>query len=217
VNQLRTTLLWRAALQGEEPGLSREAGQLARAWLEDRASVHPEMAWLALRVAARDGDRALFDTVLAQARATEDRNERSRLLSVLGAFREPALSREALALVAGSEFDLRDTKSILLIALFTPETRASAWDFYREHFDTLASRLRSDELGGLIDDAGLLCDERRLAEAQALLGPRVERIDGGPHALARALESIRLCIESERRHQPGVLEFLRRQTRKEPE
>ncbi len=209
VKQLRMMLLGMAAIGGEDPALVQEGSRLARAWLADRKAVHPEVAWSALRVASRHGDKALFDTVLAQARAAKDRNERTRLLSQLGSFRDPALVKEALALVAGSEFDVRETNSILYAAFFTPGSRAQAWDFYRSQFDALSSRMRSDELNGLVEMVGDLCDEQRRAEAEAFLKPRVEKLEGGPRSLARALESIQLCIESERRNQPGVSEFLR--------
>ena len=209
VKQLRTMVLSRAALAGEEPALRKEGDRLARAWLADRKAVPEDVVWLALRIAARDGDRALFDTLLAQARATKDPNERTRLLGALGVFRDPALVKEALALVLGTEFDPRDTSNILASALFTPSVRDQSWAFYQEHFDTLLGRMRSDEQGWAIEMLGGFCDARLLTETEALLRPRVGRIEGGPRALERTLESIRLCIESERRQQPGVLEFLR--------
>jgi aminopeptidase N len=208
VKQTRSLLLMRAAIVGRDPVLSQEGARLARSWLVDRKSVSPEVAWTALRVAALDGDRPLFNTVLTQARAAKN-HERSRLLATLGGFRDPVLTKEALALVVGEEFDPRDTTGILYTAFYTPETRPLVWDFYRRNFDKLAGKLRSDELGGLIELVGDLCDETQRAEAEALLTPFAERIEGGPRALARALESIRLCIESDRRHQPGVREFLR--------
>ncbi|MFP2912255.1 ERAP1-like C-terminal domain-containing protein, partial [Pyxidicoccus sp. 3LFB2] len=209
VKQARTRLLELATTRGEDPVLVREANRLARSWLADRKSVHPEAVPLVLTVAARNGDRALFDTLLKQARATEDRNERSRMLTALAAFREPTLVREALALVAGTEFDPRDTRPILTGAFMMPETRELAWAFYREHFDTLAGRVRSDELGWLIGLVGNLCDEQRGAEVDALLEPRVSKLENAPRALARARESIRLCAESDRLHRQGVQTFLR--------
>ncbi|MFY0562954.1 ERAP1-like C-terminal domain-containing protein [Archangium lansingense] len=209
VKQLRSALLGVAAVGGQDPALIQEGSRLARAFLADRKAVHPEVAWTAVRVAARSGDRALFDTLLAQARTAKDRNERVRLLSTLGAFRDPALVKEALALVAGDEFDVRETTSILYQAFFSAESREQAWDFYRQNFDALSSRMRSDELNGLIGMVGDLCDEQRRAEAEAFLRSRVEKIEGGPRSLARSLESIQLCMESERRNQPGVREFLR--------
>ncbi|MBZ4415069.1 M1 family metallopeptidase [Myxococcus sp. RHSTA-1-4] len=209
VKQARSRLLELATTRGEDPLLVREAGRLARAWLADRKAVHPEAVPLVLAVAARNGDRALFDALLAEARKAEDRNERVRMLTALSSFREPALVREALALVAGSELDMRDTRPILIGAFSMPETRGLAWAFYREHFDTLAGRLRSDELSGFIGLVGSLCDEQRLAEVEDFLGPRVSRLENAPRALARARESIRLCAESDRLHRQGVQSFLR--------
>ena len=129
----------------------------------------------------------------------------------LGFFRDPALSRRALALVAGDEFDVRETQGILRVALSRPETRGVAWAFYREHFDGLAARLRSDDVGHLIDLVGVLCDATQRAEAEALLGPRVKQLEGGQRALTRALESIQLCLEADARHGQSVQEFLRAQ------
>ncbi|WP_093523189.1 M1 family metallopeptidase [Stigmatella erecta] len=209
VKQMRGMLLFRAAVTGEDPALGEEAGRLARAWLADRKSVPAESASLALAVAVRQGDRALFQQVLAQARATQEPAERARLLGTLGGFQEPALLQEAFALVTGSEFDVRDTVNILMRAFYSPETRPLAWAFYQQHFDALAAKMRSDELGGFIGVVSLFCDETRRAEAEALLSPRVAQIEGGTRVLSRELESIRLCIESKRRHQPSVREFLR--------
>jgi aminopeptidase N len=208
VKQTRMMLLGRAVMGGEDPALSEEAGRLARAWLADRKGVPAESAHLALFVAVRHGDRALFDQVLAQARASQEPAERTRLLSTLGGFEDPALLQEAFALVTGTEFDVRDTVNILMRALYSPETRSLAWAFYQQHFDALAAKMRSDELGWFIGTVGVFCDEERRAEVDALLSPRVARIEGGPRALARELESIRLCIESKRRHQSSVVEFL---------
>jgi aminopeptidase N len=209
VKQDRSRLLDLATTQGEDPALVREGIRLARAWLADRKSVHPEAVSLALTVAARHGDRALYDTLLAAARKTEDRNERSRMLTALASFRDPALVRESLALVAGTEMDPRDTKPLLTGAFMMPETRELAWAFYRENFDALAGRLRSDELAWLVALVGNLCDEQRGAEVDALLGPRVSKLENAPRALARARESIRLCAESDRLHRQSVRDFLR--------
>jgi aminopeptidase N len=209
--KLRLVLPAVASVDGEDPTLEREARRLAHAWLKDRKAVKADVAQVALHVAARKGDASLFDAVLAEARRTQDRRERGELLLALGFFTEPALSQRALALVAGSEFDVRETQGILRVALSRPETRGGAWAFYREHFDGFAARLRTDELGRLIEQVGVLCDATQRAEAEALLGPRVKQVEGGPRALARALESIQLCVEADARHGPSVRELLRTQ------
>ncbi|WP_224365618.1 M1 family metallopeptidase [Hyalangium versicolor] len=209
VKELRWQLLSLAAGMGQDPALSQEAGRLAKAWLADRKAVDLELARPALQIAVRKGDTNLFEQILAQARKEQDRNERAELLGLLGGFQDPALAKRALTLVAGDEFDVRDTQRILQGALYRPETRALAWEFYQQNFDKFASRLRSDEVGRLIGITRVFCEESQRAEAEALLKPRVAQIEGGPRELTRSLEAIRVCVESERRNQPSVLEFLR--------
>ncbi|NPC81960.1 M1 family metallopeptidase, partial [Pyxidicoccus fallax] len=209
LKQTRSRLLELSTLTGEDPTLVREASRLARAWLADRKAVNPEAVPLVLGVAARNGDRALFDALLAGARKAEDRNERARLIAAISNFREPALVREALALVVGNELDIRDTRPLLIGAFSMPETRELAWAFYREHFDALAQKLRSDELAWFIGLVGNLCGEQQLAEVESFLGPRVAKLENAPRALARARESIQLCTESDRLHRQGVQSFLR--------
>ncbi|WP_043709116.1 M1 family metallopeptidase [Corallococcus macrosporus] len=210
VKAQRPGLLSLAALRGEDPVLVREANRLVKAWLADRKAVHPEAVPLALVVAARNGDKAFFDTLVARARATEDRTERSRIFTTLGAFRDPALVREALALVTGSEFDVRDTRPILTGFITVAQTRALAWAFLQEHFDALASRMRSDEVAGLIGLVGTLCDDASAAEAEAFLGPRAAKLDNAPQALTEALESIRLCAASASMNAQSVRDFLKK-------
>ncbi|GHG68438.1 M1 family metallopeptidase [Comamonas sp. JC664] len=210
VKSSRPRLLALAALQGQDPALVREANRLVKAWLVDRKAVHPEAVSLALTVAARNGDKAFFDTLLARARATEDRTERSRVFGTLGGFRDPALMREALALVVGNEFDVRDTRPILMGAFTKAETRALAWAFYQEHFDALASRMRSDEVASLIGLTGTLCSEQSANEVEAFLTPRIAKLDNASHALATTLESIRLCGASARLNEQSVRDFLKK-------
>ncbi|NTX05130.1 M1 family metallopeptidase [Myxococcus sp. CA040A] len=209
LKQTRSLHLALATMTGHHPALVREAQGLATQWLAKRDSVDPEAVPLVLSVAARNADRALHDTLLARARKAEDRNERSQMINVLASFRDPALVKENLTL-AMTEFDVRDARPLFAGAFSEPETREVAWSFYREHFDTLATRVRSDELGWLIAMTGSLCDDKHRAELESFLGPRVDKLEGAPRAYARALESIRLCVESDRLQLESVRSFLRR-------
>ncbi|MET0403964.1 MAG: M1 family metallopeptidase [Cystobacter sp.] len=206
---LRHELLQRAVLVGEEPVLKREARALAEAWLADRSRVDAEAGYQALQVAVREGDAALFDAILTQAKQTRNPTERGSLLGTLGDFREPALVDRALALVTADTFDARDTVGILSTALSSPEGRAPAWRFYQEHFDLLAGQMRSDEANRLLSVVGSFCDDTLRAEAEGFLMPRVSRIEGGESTLRRALESIRLCVASNHKQLPGVVDFLK--------
>ncbi|ACL63706.1 Peptidase M1 membrane alanine aminopeptidase [Anaeromyxobacter dehalogenans 2CP-1] len=208
---LRRLVVPAVADEGEDAALAGEAAALARRWLADRRSVPAEAAWPALEVAARTGDAALFDRILAAARASRDRTVRARLLAFLGRFERPALADRALGLVASGEEDLRDTSGILRAALAGRETRWRAWALLRGRWDALAPRLRSDEASWLVAQAaGLACDPGRAAEVAAFLRPRAEAFDGAPAALARALEEAGACRAARARNGPAVARFLAR-------
>lgn len=208
---LRRLVVPRVAGEGEEPALAAEAARLARRWLADRRAVPAEAAWPALEVAARTGDAALFDRVLAAARGAKDRTDRARLLAVLGRFEAPALADRALALVGSGAEDLRDTAGLLRAALAGRETRWRAWSLLVARWDALAPRLRGDEGGWLVAQAAALaCDSERAAEVAAFLRPRATAFDGAPQALARALEDAGACRAARARNGAAVTRFLAR-------
>ncbi|HET9554468.1 MAG TPA: M1 family metallopeptidase, partial [Anaeromyxobacteraceae bacterium] len=146
---LRRRLLPLVAGEGEEAVLAGEALALARRWLGDRKQVPAEVAWPALAVAAIHGDRDLAERIRAEALKTGDREEKARLLALLGTFRDGGVAAEALGLVDRGD-DLRDTIGILRAALAGRETREAAWGWLKGRWEALAPRLRSDEGGWLV-------------------------------------------------------------------
>ncbi len=211
VRQLRSRLVPHAAIYGEEATLSAEARRLALAWLADRKAVDPDLTWSLLSVATYGGDRSLFDRLLAEARHSKDREEQRKLFWALGNFRDPALVKDALALLLENDLDLRESVTILWGLFGRRSTQDAAWAFVREHFDRLAARGRSDETAGLVGGiVSRFCDVDSRREAAAFFEPRVARIDGAALPLANALETVDACVAEERRNAAAVAEFLRR-------
>jgi aminopeptidase N len=210
MRQLRERLVPHVATYGEEAALRVEARRRALAWLDDRRTLDPDLTSRVLDVAALQGDRSLYERLLAEARRTSDRDEQRKLLLALGSFRDPALGAEALALLLRDDFDLRESLSILWAAADHRETQDVAWRFVQDNFDRLAARARSDEaawlVGGIVSG---FCDAERRREAAAFFEPRVARIDGASLALANALETVDACVAEEARNASAVAEFLR--------
>jgi len=210
LRQLRQRLVPLVATYGEDPLLRSEGRRRALGWLEDRRSADPDLTWGLLGVAAFDGDRSVYDRLLAEARRTSDRQEQSKLLWALGSFRDPAISTQALGLILHDEFDVRESLGILWGAASHRETQDAAWAFVRESFDRLAARMRGDETSWLISGVvSRFCDEDRRREAAAFFQARSASIDGAPLALANALETVDVCIAEERRNAAGIAELLK--------
>jgi aminopeptidase N len=220
---LRHALVTQVSAEGQEPALMKEATRLARAWLDDRKAVPAEAAGGVLEAAARNGDAKLFERILAEAARSGDRTERARLLSALGEFRDPALARRALTLLAPpaagagaggqgpATYDLRDTLPILHRTLATAETRDVAWKFLTTHWDDVAGRVRDDEGQWLLVEAAhVACAAGKRETVRAFVVPRAERFEGAPRAVARALEGADACAAARKRNGPAVKAFLAR-------
>ncbi len=208
---LRDELVPFAAVEGEEAGLAGEAAALARRWLSDRRTIPAEVAGRALAIAARFGNRALFDRTLEVARTAEERRDRAIALDALGLFRDPALVREALGLGPGPALDQDDTLRVLEEALGSREGREPAWELLRDRFAALAEKMRSDEVNDLLSAVGkAFCDLERRRQVAEALETKVQAIDGAPLALARALDEIDACAASRRRDAAGISRFLAR-------
>ena len=208
--ELRPQIVLAVAVDGRDATLTAEAKGLAEQWLARREGVDPDLVNPVLGVAAAHADRAWFDRCVAEARKTTDQNDRRRILTSLGNLRDPALASDALALLLGDSFDLRDTRGLLWGALGHRETREMAYGWVKAHYDALVPRMRDDEKSWLMAIPSTFCDEAHRSDAKAFFGPRAEKIGGGPRELEKSLERCGLCIDAQRRNRAGVEVFLKK-------
>ena len=209
--ELRPQLLSLVAGDGNDKPLVAEATKLAWKWLDDRTTVDATVSSAVLHVAARYGDQKLFDRIHAEAKKVTDRAERSRILGALGAFTDPKIAPQALALVLTDEFDLREAGGLTRGAMADPRTRMIAYAFMKEHFDEISAKLPPAYRAYMAYFALPLCDEAMKPELEAFLKPRIEKLDRGPIALAQAMEALSLCAANRKAQTPAVEAFLAKQ------
>ena len=204
--------LLRRALIGfaapEDPKLVAEARRLALAWIGDRHAVDPGLVDTVLVVAARTGDVALFDAMLAEARATADRLDRRNLMVALLSFTDPVLARRGQALLLDPGFDIRELTTAMRDAHRANPPRRATHEFIAANFDAFAGRVSRDTPGGWPMYAERLCTEKDRADVEAFWRDRAAQFVGAERNLAQALESIQLCTRLRAEQQKGVAAFL---------
>jgi alanyl aminopeptidase len=208
--QLRPTLLALVAGTGRDPELIKQATALAWKWLDDHKAVEPELVGAVIGVAARHGDQKLFDRMLADAKKTQDRIERGRLLGAMGAFIEPKLTSQAMAIILTDQFDLREAMGLLQGGFSNPATRATAYKFIVDNYEAISNKLPELYRPYMAFTLVALCDDSRKAEAEKFFRPRIEKLDGGPRVLEQALEQLSLCSAAKQAQTPGVVAFLKK-------
>ncbi|HWU89133.1 MAG TPA: ERAP1-like C-terminal domain-containing protein, partial [Kofleriaceae bacterium] len=170
----------------------------------------PELVGAVLGVAARHGDQKLFDRLLADAKRTQDRIERERLLGTMGAFIDPKITTQAMALILSDQFDLREGVGLMQGGFANRATRPTAYKFVVDNYDAISNKLPEPYRPYLAFTVVALCDDDRKAEAEKFFRPRIEKLDGGPRVVAQALEQLSLCSAAKKAQTPGVVAFLKK-------
>ena len=211
---LRQRVLGFLSGTARDAAVRREATKRGRAYLglggDEKLhpeAVDPELTSLALVVTVEDGDAALFDGILARLATTEDQVVRGRLLGALGAFRAPALAARARDLVLDPRVRVGETLSTVWQQLGDPRTRDAAWAWVSAHIDEVIAKVSAARGGFLPYLGGSYCDEKHLAEVDALFAPRVGKLDGGPRILSSVEESMKLCIARRAAQEKSTREF----------
>ena len=189
-------LLRRALLRivaPEDPKLAAEARRLALAWINDRRAIDPGLVEVVLMSAARSGDAAMFDAMLAEAKATNDRLDRRYLMMALFAFTDPALAQRGMDLLLDPAFDVRESWTALYFGRYWNPARRTANDYIMANFDALAKRVGRDTPGGWPVYADGLCSTADESALTTFWRDRAKDYAGAEHHVAEAIESIRIC------------------------
>jgi alanyl aminopeptidase len=197
------------ANQAEDPQAIAVAKKLALAWLDDHKAVDPDMVGVVLSVAARNGDRDLFDRMRAAAKNETNENFRENLIFCLGLFQDPEIIRTALPIALSGEFDVRESLGILFAPSERRQTRDFAYDYVKQNWDLLVAKLPTDTGAYVPYVAAGYCEAEHRKDAESFFTGRSTKFTGGPRILAQVLEGIDLCIAYKNAQEASATEFLK--------
>ena len=209
VRILRPTLLRLLGDEGGELQLRTEAQKLALRWMADHKTTSPELAGTALYLAALDADALLLDKLHAAAGAETDRNERQRLLSAMGAVRDPELAQKNFALFLTDAFDSREALTLLGGAGDDPRTLDALWEFMQKNWDAIVARLPKDGAARLPFFVDGYCDAEHAAALGEFFRPKLKDQSGMDRALAQATEQVRQCAAFKAKQGPALSAYLK--------
>ncbi len=198
-----------AAVAAKDPVLAKQAEVLFETWLAKRTGIADDLVPLVLALVVERGGAVRFDQVLAETKKPRDRIELTRLLTALGATRDPVLARRAFELVRSKDLDLRDSQPLLERLLATREVRMQTFGLVEQHIDELLGRMRNDEASWFLTAlAGAPCDPALRARVTVLVTPRAAKVGGAKAPVERGLEQADQCIAAMTRQLPALKKFL---------
>jgi len=205
---LRKTLLAGLAELGRDAWARDESQRLANAWLADPKSVSADLAEVALAAAARDGDSALFDRIVARAQHADVPEVRVMAVTALAAFERPELVKRTLDFALDGTLKPAELRYVFPPLFERPATAGVTLDWLKAHFAELEKSLPTFVVGRFPWVAAGLCDRKRVAEAGDFFGGRLAHIEGADKHLAQAVEAGNLCAALRDRQGPAAVHAL---------
>lgn len=205
---LRPRVLRAVGDAGADRELRAEARRRTEAFLADPKAVSSDMLPTVLRLAAIDGDVALFDRLVAAANSQKDRRMRQQILRSLGAFRDPAAIDKALGMILNGQFDIREVAWVYFGLSGDRSSRDKVLPWIEKNYDQLVAAMPEQYSAALIYTAVSFCDAAHREEVKSFFEPRAAKLTGGPNNVERGLDIIDVCIGRKAALGKGVEEFL---------
>jgi len=174
---------------GRASRVLQEASERCRAYLGNRRAIDPDLADVAVALAATVGDSSLHDRFREACRKADTPQEARRFLLALGDFREPELIARTLDLSLTEEVATQDVVFLLVRLFSNPEAAAQTWEFVQRRWSDLRERMPSLLAGRLISATPALGTASHAREVERFF--RRNRVPSGARALDQALERFR--------------------------
>lgn len=189
-----------------DPEAVAEARKIAQAYIKDPASVEGTIIGPALRVAAANGDAALYDQFATGMEHAHNVDEYYHFLYALISFRRPELAKRTLALIDQGKIRQQDYAGMLSGLLVEPPAREITWDYLKAHWDSLADKVATFGGRGAVSALAGFCSAEMRDDIQQFF--TIHRAPGAERAVRQSLERINSCIEFKQMQGGNMQKFL---------
>src|SRR5262249_1331466 len=109
------------------------------------------------------------------------------------------------------DFTIHDTRGIIQGGFQNRTSRPIAYEFVKSHYDAIVDKLPSQFRPYIAFIIAAMCDESKKPEFDSFFKPRIEKLAGGPRAIAPATEQLQVCAAAKKAETAGVDAFLKNQ------
>jgi aminopeptidase N len=204
---LRARLIRTLGDFGDEAVLT-EARRRFDAFLQNPASLAPNLRDPVTHLIGHGADRATYQTLLELGRKSTNTEERVRYYSALAAALDPALARETLAIALTEELPA-DLGRRLITWVADGEHPELALDFVKSNFETLATKHGSSFRNTFVSNLMANFSDPARAEELKQFAPAYET-SGGRIMAERTRERILADAEFVAEQMPAIDEWVRR-------
>lgn len=202
----RAEILRIVGVIGESSDVLAEATVRCLRYLEDRASLAPDLCDVVVGLAAMCGGPSIYDAFHIAMRKAATPQEQKRFLLALADFGQPELIDRTLALCLGDEVGSQDVAFVLIRLLENRHARERTWAFIRRRWSTLKRHLPPALGNRLIQATPALLTRDHRREVAAFF--RAHPLPASDRAVRQALERFDWYAGFRRRVGPELVAYL---------
>ncbi len=208
MRERRADLLTLMGLIGRDP----KAIAFARDLLDKSLKSEPvdrTMMIAAIPIAARDGDAALYDAIVAHFPQIKTPEEGLFFGQALCFFSDPALLTRTMKFAISPMMRSQDAPQVFGAVLGNPAGRQVAWNFIRDNWTEVSAKLSNYSDSNLVGGAGVFCDASKREEVQSFFTG--QKVPASDRTLKLTLEQIDGCIDLRTHQEPNLQTWLQKQ------
>jgi hypothetical protein len=193
---LRESVLHVMGALGEDVAVLAEADKLARKWLAAPGAadgVPSDVARIALPLAAKRGDVALWQQMVAVLKAPPTPEVRVMALSGLIGFDDRALTERTLGLVLDGTIKPQDLRYLFPALGMRRATRDMTLAWIQAHLEDVVPKIPPAAVGRLVATVTGLCDAERVRAFETFMTARTAKLEGVEKDLRQSVEAALRC------------------------
>jgi aminopeptidase N/puromycin-sensitive aminopeptidase len=203
---LRSLLFSVLGYYGKDPGVLKQAAEIAKKYVNNPASVDPTLGQTALGIAARNGDVALFDRLQNLYETSNDPGIQDRSLRLLAEFENPSLVQRSLDFAASGKVRNQDAAIQFSMSLQITANREQAWNYVKTHWDKVQAQLTTAMGGYLVEATGSFCSAEARDDVQDFFS--THKVAASDRSLKHAIDRINGCIEFRSLQEPNLKKWI---------
>jgi aminopeptidase N len=172
-------------------------------------SLDSQLADSAVRVAAANGDAALYNRVLEASKDPNDPGLQSQALRTLTRFRDPALVTRTLDYDVSGQVRNQDSWIVLADLLRQSETQDQTWDYIKNNWEKVHAQFTTNSGVRVVNATGYFCTAERRDDVTSFFA--THKVDAAERTLAKAIDSINDCIQLRAAQKPNLQQWLETQ------
>ncbi|XWK52605.1 ERAP1-like C-terminal domain-containing protein [Tunturiibacter empetritectus] len=130
---------------------------------------------------------------------------------LLARFRDPALVRRTLDLIASGEVRNQDSWAMLTELLRERATRDQAWEYMRRNWERVSAQLTVSSGAEVVGAAGAFCTVEQRDQISSFFA--THKVAAAERTLAKAVDSINDCIKLQTVQEPKLHAWLQLQAK----